>query len=314
MTRKKDRTFQVLDKRRTQTDDQPLPELPSTASHRRHIVLLGYLGADHARDFLQRKGVSAEALGQAMQHGQRAEARARSLPPIHDTTAAGQPIENAAALSEIQRVMSRPECKSTFPEGSWTAELVEIAGIIPIQPSLDIDYARNLDASDLTSSDLLPAVKFCFAKKHPADFDVSVEQQQKAVSIHGINPSLEVVGLRYEREPEGGPVLLTFMISPAPNIVVVSRYAKRHFLSSGYHRVYHLMRAGYSRVPCAVREVTSLAQAGAYGPEAFREEVLMAPRPPLFPDFADPGLATIVPFPSRQRVVRIRPDEYFVPA
>lgn len=277
-------------------------------------MLLGYLGADQARDFLERKGVSEEVLGQAMQHGQRAEARVRSLSPIDDTTAAGQPIENAAALSEIQRVMSRPECKSTYPEGSWTAELVEIAGIIPIQPSLDVDYARNLDASDLTSSNLLPAVKFCFAEKHPTDFDVSVDQRQKAVSVHGINPSLEVVGFRYERQPDGGPVLMSFMISAAPNIVVVSRYAGRHFLSSGYHRVYHLMRAGYSRVPCAVREVTSLAQAVAYGPEAFREDVLMAPRPPLFPDFADPELAMIVPFPARQRVVRIRPDEYFMPA
>lgn len=314
MTTKKGSTYRVLDKRRTQTEDQQLPELPSAGKYRRHVVLLGHLGADHARDFLERKGVSEEVLGQAMQHSQRAEAHVKSLPLIHDTNAASQPIENAAALSEIQRVMSRPECKSTFPEGSWTAELVDIAGIIPLQPSLDIDYARNLDASDLTSSSLLPAVKFCFAGKHPTDFDVSVEQRQKAVSIHGINPSLEVVGLRYERQPEGGPVLVSFMVSPAPNIVVVSRYAGRRFLSSGYHRVYHLMRAGYSRVPCAVREVTSLADAGAYGPEAFREDVLMALRPPMFPDFADPELAVIVPFPARQRVVRIRPDEYFVPA
>lgn len=313
MATKKDATFQVLDKRRTQTDDQQLPELPSDARHRRHVVLLGFLGPDHARDFLERNGVGTEVLEQAMQHGGRAEVRVRSLPPIDDTTA-GEPIENAEALAEIERVMSRPECKSAFPEGSWAAELVEIAGIIPIQPSLDIDYARNLDASDLESSNLLPAVRFCFAEKHPTDFDVSVEQRQKAVSIHGINPSLEVVGLRYERQPDGGPVLVTFMISPAPNIVVVSRYAERHFLSSGYHRVYHLMRAGYSRVPCAVREVKSLAQAGAFGPEAFREDVLMAPRPPLFPDFASPELAVIMPFPAQQRVVRIRPDEYFVPA
>lgn len=297
-----------------QTTDQELPEVSGSAKNRRHVVLLGYLGPDHARNFLERQGVAPEVLAQAMQHGQRSEARARSLPPMQETNAAGQPIENAAALSEIELVMSRPECRGAYPERSWTAELVEIAGIIPIHPSLDVDYARNLDASDLESSDLLPAVKLCFAAKHPTEFEVSVDQPQKAVSIHGINPSLEVVGLRYEREPDGGPVLVSFMVGPAPNIVVVSRYAGRHFLSSGYHRAYHLMRAGYSRIPCAVREVTNLAQAGAYGPEAFREDVLMAPRPPLLSDFADPELAVIVPFPARQRVVRIRPDEYFVPA
>lgn len=314
MPKKKDTTFQVLDKRRMQADEQQPPELPSSARYRRHIVLLGCLGADHARDFLERKGLNPDLLGQAMQHGKRAEARMRSLHPTEKTKTAAQPIENAAALAEIQRVMSRSDCKDAYPNGTWAAELVEISGIIPIQPSLDLDYARNLEGSNIESSNLLPAVKFCFAEKHPADFDVSVEQRQKAVSIHGINPSLEVVGLRYESQPDGGPVLISFIVSAAPNIVVVSRHAGRHFLSSGYHRVYHLMRAGYSRIPCAVREVASLAQAGAYGPEAFREEVLMAPRPPLFPDFADPELATIVPFPARQRVVRIRPDEYFVPA
>jgi hypothetical protein len=312
MTSKSNPTFQVLDKRRIQTTDQELPELPGSAKYRRHVMLLGYLGADHARDLLERKGASADVLIQAMQHGERAETRIRSLSPMPETAAA-QPIENAAALSEIQRVMSRLECKSAYPEGSWKAELVEIAAMIPIQPSLDIDYARNLDSSDLMSSNLLPAVKLCFAEKHPTEFDVSVDQRQKAVSIHGINPSLEVAGLRYECQPDGGPVLVSFMVGPAPNIVVVSRYAGRHFLSSGYHRVYHLMRAGYSHVPCAVREVTNPAQAGAYGPDVFREQVLMAPRPPLFPDFVDPELAAIVPLPARHRVVRIRPDEYFVP-
>lgn len=314
MTTKKDPAFQVLDKRRMQTDDRQLPELTSAARCRRHVVLLGYLGADRARDFLERNALSPELLSPAMQYGERAEAHIRRLPAMPNSTGGRQPIENAAALAEIQRVMSRSDCNGAYPDGTWTAELVEISSIIPIQPSLDVDYARNLDGSSLESSNLLPAVKLCFAEKHPTDFDVSVEQRQKAVSIHGINPSLEVVGLRYESQADGGPVLISFMVRCAPNIVVVSRYSGRHFLSSGYHRVYHLMRAGFSRIPCAVREVTTLAQAGAHGPEAFREDTLMAPRPPLFPDFTDPELATIVPFPARHRVVRIRPDEYFVPA
>lgn len=84
------------------------------------------------------------------------------------------------------------------------------------------------------------------------------------------------------------------------------------FLSSGYHHVYRLMKAGFSHVPCIVREASTFAQTGAYGPGLFSDEVLMVPRPPLFPDFADPVLGIISPFRAVQRVIRIRPDEYFV--
>ncbi|HLK31885.1 MAG TPA: hypothetical protein VKT29_02275, partial [Terriglobales bacterium] len=70
--------------------------------------------------------------------------------------------------------------------------------------------------------------------------------------------------------------------------------------------------AGYSHVPCVVREAKSLAQVSAYGPNAFSDDVLTAPRPPLFVDFADPVLAVSVGLPAMRRVVRIRPDEFFV--
>jgi len=314
MTPEPEATFHVVDKRRFQTSDQPASNPPVSANCRRHAVLLGFLGADHARDFLDGKGLESELLAQAMQQGERAETHIKGLPKLQESKTAAQPIRHAVALSEIQRVMSRPECKSAYPEGSWSAELVEIAGIIPLQPSLDLDYAQSFNGPDLAPSQMLPAVKLSFAEKHPSEFDVTADQLQKAISISGLNPSLEVVGLRYESQPDGGPVLVSFVVSPAPNIVVVSRYAGRHFLSSGYHRVFRLMKVGYSHVPCVVREVKTLAQVGARGSEAFRDPVFMSPRPPLFPDFADPVLATIVPFPALRRVIRIRPDEYFVPA
>jgi hypothetical protein len=309
MTPKTEPTLQVVDKRRIAADTLSVP-----SKYRPCAVLLGYLSAEHARDFLDRKGAASDVLEQAMQVREQAVARIKTLPPFDHKKPARQRLQNAEAQAEIQRVMSRPECKSAFPEGSWTAELVEIASIIPVQPSLDVAYAQSLGEPDLGPSNLLSAVKLCFAEKHPTEFEVSVDQRQKAISISGINPSLEVVGLRYESQPDGGTVIASFMVSPAPNIVVVSRYAGRHFLWSGYHRVYRLMKVGYSHVPCTVREIKSLAQAGAYGPDVFREEALMAPRPPLFPDFADPVLASVVRFPAVHKVVRIRPDEYFVSA
>src|SRR5579864_988814 len=303
-------SFKVVDKRRTQAPNKEDPDLPIPSNCRAHAVLLGYLSADQAQRLLEHKGVPPALLSQAMEQRERAEVRIKSLPEMQHKMPASQPLRKAEALSEIQRVMSRPECAGAYPPGNWTAELVDIAAIIPVQSSLDLDYAQSLGSPDLTASNLLAAVKLCFAEKHPTEFEVSVDQSQKAISIHGINPSLEVVGLRYESQSDGGPVLASFMVSAAPNIVVFSRYAGHHFLSSGYHRVFRLMKAGYSHVPCVVREAKSLAQVSAYGPNAFGDNVLTAPRPPLFVDFADPVLAVSVGFPAMRRVVR--PDEFFV--
>jgi hypothetical protein len=196
--------------------------------------------------------------------------------------------------------------------GSWTAELVEIAKLIPVHPSLDVQYADSLCGPGLDPSKPISAVQFCFAEKHSSPFRASLDQLQKSISIAGIHPAFEVVGLRCSQQGDDGPLVVSFMVTAPPSIVVVLRYAGRYFLSSGYHRVYQLMQAGFTHMPCVVREAPGFAQIASYGPLFFQKPVLMAPRPPLFPDFADPMLGIIAPLRAVRRVIRIRPDEYFV--
>lgn len=303
--------FQVVDKRRTQHAEGPRPRRPIPSGSRAHSVLLAYCSEDVARNFLESKGVPPDLLDEMMEERERARARIQTLTPFDDQPAA-RPLEDSTALAEIDRVMRRPDCQGAYPKGSWAAELVEISKIVPLQPNLDVAYAEGLGGPDLDIRNLLSAVKLCFAEKHPTEFHVNAHESQKAISVSGINPSLEVVGLSYTQQGADGPLMVSFLISPAPNIVSVSRHAGRHFLVSGYHRTYRLMKAGFSHVPCVVRETKTLAQAAAHGRTFFPEPVLMAPRPPLFPDFADPVLGMIVPFQAVRRVVRIRPDEYFV--
>jgi hypothetical protein len=208
--------------------------------------------------------------------------------------------------------MSRPECKAVFPEGTWTAELVEIAKLIPVHPSLDVRYAESLGGRGLDPSNPISAVQLCFATKHFSPFHVSLDQAQKSLSIVGIHPALEVVSLRCSQQEEDGPLVVSFMAAAPPNLVVILRYSGRLFLCSGYHRVYRLMQAGFSHVPCIVQEAPGLMQIARYGPFFFQEPVLMAPRPPLFTDFADSSLGIIAPLRAMRRVIRIRPDEYSV--
>jgi hypothetical protein len=302
--------FEVVDKRRTQ-QTAPGPRRPIPAGYRAHSVLLGYCSEDAARNLLESKGFPPDLLDEMMQERERAQAHVQTLAPLGDGPAA-RPLDDVKALTEIDRVMRRPDCQGAYPEGSWAAELVEISKIVPLQPNLDVAYAENLGGVDLDPHNLMSAVKLCFAETHTTEFNISADQSQKAISVSGINPSLEVVGLSYNQQGTGGPLMVSFLVSPAPHIATVFRYAGRHFLLNGAHRIYRLMKAGFTHVPCVVREAKTLAHAARAGRAFFPESVLMAPRPPLFPDFADPILGTIVPLHAVRRVVRIRPDEYFV--
>ncbi len=298
--------IQVVDKRRLHSAEaQSRRRVPR--GRRAHSVLLGYCQEKQAREILQQNELDEKTCEELMEKWERAQSRVQKLPPLDNQRPAALPFTAPEARAEVARVMAQPDCKAAFPEDVWTAALVEIARIIPVQPHLDVDYAETLGDATLDPTNPAAALKLCFNEKYPAGFHVRVDESQKAISVSGVNPSLEVVGLRSTQQGENGPVLVSFMITPPPNIVAATHEDGRYFLLNGYHRVYRLLQAGFAHVPCMVRDGSAL------GRGFFTDEVLTAPRPPLFPDFADPALGIIVPFQAVRKVVRIRPDEYLVP-
>jgi hypothetical protein len=304
-------TFRMVDRRHSANASESGARRDIPDGYRPHAVLLGYHSDDQAREFLRDQAVHPDAVSDLMAERARAQLRVRTLEPFA-AAAATLPVQDPQAIAEIRRIMAQPECKAVFPEGTWTAELVEIAKLIPIHPSLDVRYAESLGGPGLDPSQPISALQLCFAAKHASPFHFSVDHAQKSVNIAGIHPAFEVVSLRCGQQSEDGPLIVSFMVAAPPNIVVVLRYAGRLFLSGGRHRVYRLMQAGFSHVPCVIRDAPGLTQIAPYGPRFFQEPVLMAPRPPLFPDFADPELAIIAPLRAMRKVIRIRPDEYLI--
>jgi len=303
--------FRIVDRRHTAFAGEFGMPSDIPAGYRVHSVLLGYHTEDQAIALLRDKGVHADAVERLLNGRARAQSRIGTLPPLAPAAAA-LPIQDAAARAEINQIMSRPDCKATFPEGRWTAELVEIAKLIPVNPSLDVAYAESLGGAGLDPSNPLSAVRLCFNPKHSSSFHVSLDQAQKSVSIVGMHPALEVVSLRCSQQAEDGPLMVSFLVAALPNLVVVLRHHGRLFLCGGYHRVYRLLQAGFSQVPCVVQDAPGLGQIARYGSSLFQEPVLMAPRPPLFADFADPELGSMAPLRAMHKVTRIRPDEYLV--
>jgi hypothetical protein len=309
MTPEPEAAFRMVDRRHSASAGESGAQRDVPDGYRPHSVLLGFHTEDQAREFLRDKAAHPDCVGELMQEQERAQARIRTLAPFAPADAT-LPVQAPGAIAEIGRVMALPECKAAFPEGTWTAQMVEIAKLIPVQPSLDVRYAESLGGPGLDPSQPISAVRLCFAAKHSSPFHVSLDQPQKSVSIVGIHPAFEVVSLRCGQQGEDGPLIVSFMVAAPPNIVVVLRHAGRLFLSGGYHRVYRLMQAGFSHVPCVVREAPGFAHVVPYGPFFLQEPALMAPRPPLFPDFADAELGLIAPLRAMRRVIRIRPDEY----
>jgi hypothetical protein len=311
MTREPEVTFRTVDRRHSANAGESGARRDIPDGYRPHAVLLGHHTEDQAREFLRDQGIHPDSVSDLMQERARAQSRIRTLAPFVAATAT-LPVQDAQAIAEIRRIMAQPECRAAFPEGTWTAELVEIAKLIPIHPSLDVRYAESLGGASLDPSQPISALQLCFAAKHASPFHFSVDHAQKSVNIVGIHPAFEVVSLRAGQQGEDGPLIVSFMVAAPPNMVVVLRHAGRLFLSGGRHRVYRLMQAGFSHVPCVIRDAPGLTQIAPYGPRFFQEPVLMAPRPPLFADFADPELASIAPLRAMRKVIRIRPDEYLI--
>jgi hypothetical protein len=309
---KKDAPIQVVDKRRTLAAAEPEVRRATAPGRRDHAILLGYYDRNGAKKLLEGKGLEESLIEELLAKRVKAEDRIKSLPPLDDETSAVQPITDREAISEIEKVMEQPECEEIYPAGTWTARLVEISKLIPFQPNLDVAYAESLGPPDLSSSRMLSAVKLCFSESRSTAFGINVDESQKSVTITGINPTLQVRGVQFGKQQQDGPFVVTLLIGAAPNIVQVSQFGGRSYLASGYHRVYRLMKAGFSHVPCIVRQAKSIEETGARGPGFFSESVLTAPRPPLFPDFADKVLGVIVPLRAVSKVIRIRPDEYSV--
>jgi hypothetical protein len=281
------------------------------ADRRNHCFLLGFYPEQEARQILQGKGLEPGHFTEIMERWTSAKNRINSLPPLtHEPELL--PMLEPDALLEVGKVMDRPDCKQMYASGTWSVSLVQLSGIVPFQPNIDLAYASSLGDEPLRPADILSAVKLCFPFGKPSTLAVSVDQPQKAITVSGINPSLQVAGFHCGQQDAQGPFVISLYISAGPNIVQVTRYRGRYFLTNGNHRAYRLMKAGFTHIPCLVRTASNIAETGALGAGFFPESLLMSERPPVFTHFADDVLAITIPTHLAKKVVRIRPDEYFV--
>lgn len=302
--------FEFVDRRASAGDDGACGDAADRGgAYHAHSALLGYCSEERVGAFLRDGSVHPDTLDSVAQHWQHAHARVGQLSPL--ARGAGiVPIEKGETLSAIGRVMARPECRSAFADGTWAPAFVDLAQLVPIRFDLDLQHAESLEIGDANPDKPGSAVPLCFPEPGASAVEVAVDQAQKSITVAADDAAYEVMGLRYSRQDETGPLVVSFMLGAPPPLVVVLRYADRLFLTAGAAPAYRLMQAGFTQIPCVLRDAPSLAKILSSHARGFRENTLAAPRPPLLPDFADPILGVIVKLRATRRLIRIRPDEF----
>src|SRR6266852_21562 len=142
------------------------------ADRRDHRFLLGFYSDQEARQFLQGKGFEQDQFDEIMRRWAAAKTLIESLPALSYEPEV-RPILEPEALLEIGKVMDRPDCKQMFPDGTWSVSLLQLSGIIPFQPNVDLAYASSLAEESLNSADLLAAIRLCFPYGKPSTLAVS---------------------------------------------------------------------------------------------------------------------------------------------
>jgi hypothetical protein len=175
---------------------------------------------------------------------------------------------------------------------------------------IDYEYVEALRA-EMKGEDELSTANFAAPRLVTTEIKGAVDTAQRSFTCVSTEKTLNVGGLRVQEIPGTG-LEVTFVVTSAAAMIMVSQVGERLYLRSGIHRAYLLASMGKKKIPCIlVRESQVSALAAAY--PCFAPSVLAQPRPPLLRDFLDERLALTVPLQRTHKVVRIAAQDFTVP-
>ncbi len=196
--------------------------------------------------------------------GKLAQARARYGKPM---SRAGHPDilaippEYAPYLEEVK---GSPRFRETIDNGNiaHSFQLVEIDPLLAFQFYISLDHMPQLSANPTLEETL----HLCL----PTDVDVpqvSYTWYQAGGIVTGVTLNFPGMNTRLYRHPQFLPdpqqKLLGFVglfVGIGSPLIQVAKFEGRYYLKNGYHRVYALIKAGMTHVPCILLEAKSESQ------------------------------------------------------
>jgi hypothetical protein len=215
-------------------------------------------------------------------------------------------------IQDLLRVAAqREDLQAEYKNLDWTLAVIDVRRLLAFQ--------RRLVFGCVSQAPILPArhdwpqlISFAIGSQrsteHVLIHDRS-EEDQLDIRLHSSNPDLR---LRLHPKTRGGDLLPLSLYGGSP-FFEVAEFHGRWFLRDGYHRAYHLLKAGVDRMPVVVIYARSIQELGATAPWFFNEEQLFSDRPPQVTDFLNGDMILRYERTALRKVIRIHIEESLEP-
>jgi hypothetical protein len=205
----------------------------------------------------------------------------------------------------------RTDLQDEYEGLEWTVGVVDLRHVLAFQRRLVFD--PELRALRVPKQEDWPALlSFSFGPARSIEYRMTFHERDGQGSefiLQSDNPDLQL-----------RPVPDTKVRSPDPFSLYggcpffeVAEFRGRWLLRDGYHRAYHLLRAGVYYLPAVVIRARTIDEVGATQSWFFDEEQLFSSHPPRVMDFLDDDLVLRYRRPRFKKIFRIRIDESLQP-
>jgi hypothetical protein len=211
----------------------------------------------------------------------------------------------------LEVAAEREDLQDEYETLDWTLAVIDIRRLLAFQRRLVFGCA--LQAPILPNRDDWPqlislAIGSQRSTEHVVIHDRSANDQLD-IRLHSSNPDLR---LRLHSNTGQGKLLPLSLYGGSP-FFEVAEFRGRWFLRDGYHRAYHLLKAGVYCMPAVVIYTRSIEELGATAPWFFNEEQLFSDRPPQVTDFLDDNMILHYERTALRKVIRIHIEESLEP-
>jgi hypothetical protein len=215
-------------------------------------------------------------------------------------------------IQDLLRVAAqREDLQGEYENLDWTLAVIDIRRLLAFQRRLVfrcVSQALILPERHDWPQLISLAIGSERSTEHVLIHDRS-EEDQLDIRLHSSNPDLQ---LRFHPKTSRGKLLPLSLYGGSP-FFEVAEFHGRWFLRDGYHRAYHLLKAGVDRMPVVVIYARSIEELGPTAPWFFNEEQLFSDHPPQVTDFLDDDMILRYERTALRKVIRIHVEESLEP-
>lgn len=221
-------------------------------------------------------------------------------------------IEETECIQHLLNVAAqRDDLKQEHEGFDWSLRVVDLRRLLAFQRRLIFDPTRQ--SSAIPRQDDWPGlISLAIGARRSTEH--RLVRNKSAIDgldfrLYSSNPDLQ---LRLDRRKDETGLSPLSLYGGSP-FLEVAQLRGRWFLRDGYHRAYHLLRAGVHRVPAVVIFARTIEELGATEPWFFNEQQLFSDRPPQVVDFLDEALVLRYERMPFRKVIRLRIEESLEP-